>query len=145
MHELLRVPRSIKVITTARIVLTLESFVSVPAFIFFSSKSCNIHGELLELFCGEHQEPCCSECASACHARCTGINLFSKAAKGKRCYKVPYNPPLLGLACFGKKMVVSIGSSTNSKFCFNSTEKGVRPLFDHCYITYVHIHSSDFD
>ncbi|VDI36305.1 Hypothetical predicted protein [Mytilus galloprovincialis] len=62
--------------------LPIESYRKLPEFIRTLSKTCSLHEEPLELYCGTHQEPCCTECIDTKHSVCPGITLLCKTVKG---------------------------------------------------------------
>ncbi|CAC5386186.1 unnamed protein product [Mytilus coruscus] len=62
--------------------LPIDAYRKLPEFIRTLSKSCSLHEEPLELYCGTHQEPCCTECIATKHSLCRGTTLLSKTVKG---------------------------------------------------------------
>ncbi|CAC5386185.1 TRIM45 [Mytilus coruscus] len=64
--------------------LSIDSYRKLPECIRTLSKTCLVHDEPLELYCGTHQEPCCTECIATKHSLCPGTTLLSKTVKGIR-------------------------------------------------------------
>lgn len=57
-------------------VVPVESSETVQTFISTLQTECHIHDSPFELYCPNHETPCCSECAATNHPSCLGITLF---------------------------------------------------------------------
>ncbi|XP_071174261.1 uncharacterized protein [Mytilus edulis] len=64
--------------------LPIDAYRKLPEFIRTLSKTCSLHDEPLELYCGTHQEPCCTECIATKHSLCPVTTLLNKTVKGIR-------------------------------------------------------------
>ncbi|CAG2228855.1 unnamed protein product [Mytilus edulis] len=51
---------------------------SLDPFVSSLNTTCDVHDLPLELFCPNHEAPCCSSCAANIHSTCLGITSFQK-------------------------------------------------------------------
>ncbi|XP_063446809.1 uncharacterized protein LOC134726339 [Mytilus trossulus] len=54
---------------------------SLDPFVSSLKSTCDVHDLPLELFCPNHEAPCCSSCAANSHATCLGITSFQKVTQ----------------------------------------------------------------
>ncbi|CAC5417210.1 TRIM56 [Mytilus coruscus] len=66
--------------------VTIETYIKIPKFIRSTSTECFKHRQLLISYCPNHLRPCCKECISSDHTKCTGIeslkNILEKTNVG---------------------------------------------------------------
>lgn len=61
--------------------ITFSKLKALDPFVSSIKTTCDVHDKPLELFCPNHEAPCCSSCAAINHATCLGITSFQKVTE----------------------------------------------------------------
>ncbi|CAC5358090.1 unnamed protein product [Mytilus coruscus] len=60
------------------IIVQVEQYKELQPFLSTLKTKCDLHDKPLELYCPNHENPCCSCCASINHATCLGLTSFNQ-------------------------------------------------------------------
>ncbi|CAC5388900.1 unnamed protein product [Mytilus coruscus] len=60
------------------IIVQVEQYTELQPFLSTLKTKCDLHDKPLELYCLNHENPCCSCCASINHATCLGLTSFNQ-------------------------------------------------------------------